>query len=149
MALRNPPCTTTVGQNSAFKTLQGLNKPLFLTDQVTEDVKPQEKEEEKGTTLSPVGPVIPPEKYPHVQRNTKSKPRHSYKTTRTKAKQHITKDIDKESRHPFAMYGSGERQADMASKRTHNVGPAASTKEVSITWQKNINISVLVKNVLL
>ncbi|KAG7333940.1 hypothetical protein KOW79_002347 [Hemibagrus wyckioides] len=101
-----------------------------IRDQVTEDVKPQEKEEEKGTTLSPVGPVIPPEKYPHVQSNTKSKPRHLYKTTRTKAKQHITKDIDKESRHPFAMYGSGERQADMASKRTHNVGPAASTKEI-------------------
>lgn len=56
---------------------------------------------------------------------------HSYKLTQTKAKHHITKDSDKESRHPFAMYGSGEKQADMASKRTHNVGPAASTKEVT------------------
>ncbi|MCJ8730445.1 hypothetical protein PDJAM_G00184750 [Pangasius djambal] len=98
--------------------------------QITEDVKPQEKEEEKGTALYPAAPVIPPETFPCVQTNMKSKPRQSYKPTRTKAKHHITKDIDKESRHPFAMYGSGDRQADMASKRTHNVGPAASTKEI-------------------
>ncbi|XP_027030772.1 centriole, cilia and spindle-associated protein [Tachysurus fulvidraco] len=99
-----------------------------IKEQVT-DVKPQEREEEKGTTFSPVGPIIPAEKYPCVQSNTKSKPRHPYKPTRTKAK-HLTKDSDKDSRHPFAMYGSGERQADMASKRTHNVGPSASTKEI-------------------
>ncbi|RVE74669.1 hypothetical protein OJAV_G00024290 [Oryzias javanicus] len=36
----------------------------------------------------------------------------------------------KESRHPFALYGSGERSADMAGRRTHNVGPAASTTEI-------------------
>ncbi|KAK2852526.1 hypothetical protein Q7C36_007727 [Tachysurus vachellii] len=100
-----------------------------IKEQVTE-VKPQEKEDEKGTTHSPVGPIIPAEKYPCVQSNSKSKLRHPYKPTRIKAKQHLTKDSDKDSRHPFAMYGSGERQADMASKRTHNVGPAASTKEI-------------------
>ncbi|XP_017320156.1 centriole, cilia and spindle-associated protein [Ictalurus punctatus] len=101
-----------------------------VREQVTEDVKTQAKEEEKGTVLSLVAPVIPKEKYPCVQSNTKSKPRHSYKPTRTKAKHHITIDVDKENRHPFAMYGSGEKQADMASKRTHNVGPASSTKEI-------------------
>ncbi|XP_060782146.1 centriole, cilia and spindle-associated protein isoform X2 [Neoarius graeffei] len=98
-----------------------------IIEQVTDDVKPQEKEE--VTTGESAGPVIPPETYPCVQSNTKSKPRHSHRTTRTKVKHHI-KDTDKESRHPFAMYGSGEKQADMASKRTHNVGPAASTKEI-------------------
>ncbi|KAF6731135.1 Centriole, cilia and spindle-associated protein [Oryzias melastigma] len=36
----------------------------------------------------------------------------------------------KESRHPFALYGSGERSADVAGRRTHNVGPAASTTEI-------------------
>uniref|UniRef100_UPI0037E7EDC5 centriole, cilia and spindle-associated protein n=1 Tax=Semicossyphus pulcher TaxID=241346 RepID=UPI0037E7EDC5 len=36
----------------------------------------------------------------------------------------------KESRHPFALYGSGEKDADMASRKTHNVGPAASTNEI-------------------
>ncbi|KAF5901583.1 centriole, cilia and spindle-associated protein, partial [Clarias magur] len=95
--------------------------------QITEDVKPGGKEEEN--VLPPVAPVITPELYRHVQSKTKSKPRHSYKSTRSKDKHHITKDSEKESRHPFAMYASGERQADMASKRTHNVGPAASTKE--------------------
>ncbi|XP_037553426.1 centriole, cilia and spindle-associated protein [Nematolebias whitei] len=36
----------------------------------------------------------------------------------------------KESRHPFALYGSGEKDADVASRKTHNVGPAASTAEI-------------------
>lgn len=36
----------------------------------------------------------------------------------------------KESRHPFALYGSGEKDADMAGRKTHNVGPAASTNEI-------------------
>uniref|UniRef100_A0A7N8YL75 Centriole, cilia and spindle-associated protein b n=1 Tax=Mastacembelus armatus TaxID=205130 RepID=A0A7N8YL75_9TELE len=37
---------------------------------------------------------------------------------------------DKESRHPFALYGSGERDADIAGRKTHNVGPASSTNEI-------------------
>ncbi|XP_069030109.1 centriole, cilia and spindle-associated protein isoform X4 [Embiotoca jacksoni] len=36
----------------------------------------------------------------------------------------------KDSKHPFALYGSGEKDADIASRKTHNVGPAASTKEI-------------------
>ena len=40
------------------------------------------------------------------------------------------KEDSKDSRHPFALYGSGEKDADIASRKTHNVGPAASTKEV-------------------
>ncbi|XP_023128748.2 centriole, cilia and spindle-associated protein [Amphiprion ocellaris] len=40
------------------------------------------------------------------------------------------RDDSKESRHPFALYGSGEKDADMACRKTHNVGPAASTKEI-------------------
>ncbi|XP_068445819.1 centriole, cilia and spindle-associated protein [Clinocottus analis] len=39
-------------------------------------------------------------------------------------------DDSRESRHPFALYGSGEKDADMASRKTHNVGPAASTTEI-------------------
>ncbi|KAM8895247.1 centriole, cilia and spindle-associated protein [Spinachia spinachia] len=39
-------------------------------------------------------------------------------------------DDAKDGRHPFALYGSGEKEADMASRRTHNVGPAASTSEI-------------------
>lgn len=37
---------------------------------------------------------------------------------------------NKDGRHPFALYGSGEKDADMAARKTHNVGPAASTKEI-------------------
>ncbi|XP_017274157.1 centriole, cilia and spindle-associated protein isoform X2 [Kryptolebias marmoratus] len=40
------------------------------------------------------------------------------------------RDELKESRHPFALYGSGEKDADIASRKTHNVGPAASTTEI-------------------
>uniref|UniRef100_A0A1A7XYE8 Centriole, cilia and spindle-associated protein b n=1 Tax=Iconisemion striatum TaxID=60296 RepID=A0A1A7XYE8_9TELE len=36
----------------------------------------------------------------------------------------------KESRHPFALYGSGEKDADISARKTHNVGPAASTSEI-------------------
>uniref|UniRef100_A0A8C9XT69 Centriole, cilia and spindle-associated protein b n=2 Tax=Sander lucioperca TaxID=283035 RepID=A0A8C9XT69_SANLU len=39
-------------------------------------------------------------------------------------------DDSKESRHPFALYASGEKNSNMASKKTHNVGPAASTTEI-------------------
>ncbi|KAK6328215.1 hypothetical protein J4Q44_G00001930 [Coregonus suidteri] len=40
------------------------------------------------------------------------------------------KETDKKNRHPFALYGGGDRPAEMARKKTHNVGPAASTKEI-------------------
>ncbi|KAK2854188.1 hypothetical protein Q5P01_006849 [Channa striata] len=36
----------------------------------------------------------------------------------------------KESRHPFALYASGEKDADIAARKTHNVGAAASTTEI-------------------
>ncbi|XP_071765524.2 centriole, cilia and spindle-associated protein [Centroberyx gerrardi] len=40
------------------------------------------------------------------------------------------REDNKESRHPFALYGSGEKHAEMAGRKTHNVGPAASTTEI-------------------
>ena len=52
-----------------------------------------------------------------------------------------------EGRHPFALYGQGERAADMAAKRTHNVGPAASTGEVSsrsLTFHSTFYFSSLI-----
>lgn len=42
------------------------------------------------------------------------------------------REDNKESRHPFALYGSGEKDADIAGRKTHNVRPAASTCEVII-----------------
>ncbi|XP_076582210.1 centriole, cilia and spindle-associated protein [Chaetodon auriga] len=40
------------------------------------------------------------------------------------------REDSKDSRHPFALYGSGEKDADIAGRKTHNVGPAASTNEI-------------------
>ncbi|XP_040888451.1 centriole, cilia and spindle-associated protein [Toxotes jaculatrix] len=40
------------------------------------------------------------------------------------------REDSKETRHPFALYGSGEKDADIAGRKTHNVGPAASTNEI-------------------
>lgn len=40
------------------------------------------------------------------------------------------REDSKEGRHPFALYGSGEKDADIAGRKTHNVGPAASTNEI-------------------
>ncbi|MBN3324080.1 CCSAP protein, partial [Atractosteus spatula] len=37
---------------------------------------------------------------------------------------------DKENRHPFALYGWAERCAETGLKKTHNVRPSASTKEI-------------------
>ncbi|KPP64375.1 centriole, cilia and spindle-associated protein-like [Scleropages formosus] len=54
----------------------------------------------------------------------------SRKSTRAKSQPREATDTDKENRHPFALYGSGEKQAEMAAKRTHNVLPCASTKEI-------------------
>lgn len=40
------------------------------------------------------------------------------------------REDSKDSRHPFALYASGEKDADIAGRKTHNVGPAASTNEI-------------------
>ncbi|XP_029987091.1 centriole, cilia and spindle-associated protein [Sphaeramia orbicularis] len=41
-----------------------------------------------------------------------------------------SKEDSKYGRHPFALYGSGEKDADISNRKTHNVGPAASTTEI-------------------
>ncbi|ROL49539.1 Centriole, cilia and spindle-associated protein [Anabarilius grahami] len=87
----------------------------------------QEREEEKARECFP---ALNPETDTHILNTPKSKRRSSHKYTRSKVKPHVTEDLDKENRHPFALYGSGERQTDMASKKTHNVGPATSTAEI-------------------
>lgn len=46
------------------------------------------------------------------------------------APKHKPREDNMEGRHPFALYGRGERTADIAAKKTHNVGPAASTVEI-------------------
>ncbi|KAL0177934.1 hypothetical protein M9458_026828, partial [Cirrhinus mrigala] len=86
----------------------------------------QNGEEERSRESSP---ALNPETDTQILNTPKSKRHSSHKYSRLKVKPHATKDPEKENRHPFALYGAGERQTDMASKKTHNVGPAASTAE--------------------
>lgn len=87
----------------------------------------QDGEEENARECAP---ALNPETDTHILNIPKSKRHSSHKHTRSKVKPDVTKDPDKENRHPFALYGSGEKQTDMASKKTHNVGPATSTAEI-------------------
>lgn len=91
-------------------------------------------EEKKSRECSP---ALKPETDTHTKSTPKLKRLSSHKSTRSKVKPHATKDPDKENRHPFALYGAGEKQTDMASKKTHNVGPATSTAEVSVLSVQN------------
>lgn len=65
------------------------------------------------------------------QRSKPSKSRQTWRSQRVRpAPTQQPGEGSKESRHPFALYGSGEKDADIAGRKTHNVGPAASTNEV-------------------
>ncbi|XP_029903194.1 centriole, cilia and spindle-associated protein [Myripristis murdjan] len=68
----------------------------------------------------------------HRQQTKTSKgSRPSWRASRVRpAPLQVPREDNKESRHPFALYGCGERDADMAARKTHNVGPAASTTEI-------------------
>ncbi|KAJ8248354.1 hypothetical protein GJAV_G00241110 [Gymnothorax javanicus] len=52
------------------------------------------------------------------------------KSLRAKSKQPRSTVTSMGERHPFAMYGWAEQQANMAGKKTHNVLPAGSTTEI-------------------
>lgn len=41
-----------------------------------------------------------------------------------------SKEDSKQIRHPFVLYASGEKDSDIASRKTHNVRPVASTQEI-------------------
>ncbi|KAJ7984898.1 hypothetical protein DPEC_G00359540 [Dallia pectoralis] len=61
---------------------------------------------------------------------SRNKAKQSRKHPRAGSLLRESKVTGNESRHPFAMYGAGDRPDEMASKKTHNVGPAASTNEI-------------------
>jgi len=44
------------------------------------------------------------------------------------------REDSKDSKHPFALYGSGEKDADIAGRKTYNVGPATSTTGVIVLF---------------
>lgn len=85
-----------------------------------------EAKEEK-TSGAANGPTLPElETGPKGQ----PKPKSSKKLPKLRGPLRRLKESNKENKHPFALYGQGERQAEMANKKTHNVCPAASTKEI-------------------
>ncbi|KAL2083690.1 hypothetical protein ACEWY4_021463 [Coilia grayii] len=111
-----------------------LTKPVAARSQEIE-VPPPNREPEVETNNRRACPVIATEVKLPVPIKPKSRQHASHKPTRTKSQPRKCQDPqdtkdDKENRHPFAMYGSGDRKADTASKKTHNVCPAASTKEI-------------------
>ncbi|NXJ04758.1 CCSAP protein, partial [Odontophorus gujanensis] len=54
----------------------------------------------------------------------------SSRNDRRSAKSPQKTDPPKESKHPFALYGWGERQTDTGSQKTHNVCASASVNEI-------------------
>ncbi|TRY86046.1 hypothetical protein DNTS_001926 [Danionella cerebrum] len=84
-----------------------------------DDIAPQPAAEDEE--LRERSPALIPETQTQILNTTKSKLRH----TRSKVKPHASRDTDKENRHPFALYGAGERQTDMAARKTHNIHESA------------------------
>ncbi|NXT18897.1 CCSAP protein, partial [Syrrhaptes paradoxus] len=54
----------------------------------------------------------------------------SSRNDRRSAKSLQKTDVPKENKHPFALYGWGERQTDTGSQKTHNVCASASANEI-------------------
>nr|XP_009679371.1 PREDICTED: centriole, cilia and spindle-associated protein [Struthio camelus australis] len=54
----------------------------------------------------------------------------SSRNDRRSAKSPQKTDAPKENKHPFALYGWGERQTDTGSQKTHNVCASASVNEI-------------------
>ncbi|XP_008938282.1 PREDICTED: centriole, cilia and spindle-associated protein, partial [Merops nubicus] len=54
----------------------------------------------------------------------------SSRSARRAAKSPPKTDAPKENKHPFALYGWGERQTDTGSQKTHNVCASASANEI-------------------
>uniref|UniRef100_A0A1A8KMA6 Centriole, cilia and spindle-associated protein b n=1 Tax=Nothobranchius kuhntae TaxID=321403 RepID=A0A1A8KMA6_NOTKU len=69
----------------------------------------------------------PPSQKTKPSRSTKQT--HHLQQVRASPLQQPREDT-KESRHPFALYGCGEKDADISGRKTHNVCAAASTSEI-------------------
>ncbi|CAL8353095.1 unnamed protein product [Merluccius merluccius] len=98
-----PGCTEPVPKIQLPEEAEGVSPTSAATE--TKSRHPEQVKTSKSTK--------PPQHVKRVRSAPKHKPRENMK-----------------GRHAFALYGQGERSADMAAKRTHNVGPAASTVEI-------------------
>ncbi|XP_061522870.1 centriole, cilia and spindle-associated protein [Phycodurus eques] len=72
-----------------------------------------------------------PEQEPAGSQMQQTKPqRLSRFTCGRRVKPALARPPTEDSNHPFALYASGEKDADIAGRKTHNVRPAASTDQI-------------------
>uniref|UniRef100_A0A8B9J2E8 Centriole, cilia and spindle associated protein n=1 Tax=Amazona collaria TaxID=241587 RepID=A0A8B9J2E8_9PSIT len=92
-----------------------------------EDKEKQQKEEQEKTAEHPSVKEADKTSRPG-QRPSQSAL--SSRNDRRSAKSPQKTDAPKENKHPFALYGWGERQTDTGSQKTHNVCASASANEI-------------------
>ncbi|XP_016152462.1 PREDICTED: centriole, cilia and spindle-associated protein [Ficedula albicollis] len=92
-----------------------------------EDQEKQEKEEQEKTVEHTS--VKEADKTSRTGRRP-SRSALSSRNDRKSAKSPQRTDAPKENKHPFALYGWGERQTDTGSQKTHNVCASASVNEI-------------------
>uniref|UniRef100_A0A8D2M509 Centriole, cilia and spindle-associated protein n=1 Tax=Zonotrichia albicollis TaxID=44394 RepID=A0A8D2M509_ZONAL len=92
-----------------------------------EDQEKQEKEEQEKTVEHTS--VKEADKTSRTGRRP-SRSALSGRNDRKSAKSPQRTDAPKENKHPFALYGWGERQTDTGSQKTHNVCASASVNEI-------------------
>uniref|UniRef100_A0A8C3D399 Centriole, cilia and spindle associated protein n=1 Tax=Corvus moneduloides TaxID=1196302 RepID=A0A8C3D399_CORMO len=92
-----------------------------------EEQEKQEKEEQEKTVEH--APVKEADKTSRTGRRP-SRSALSSRNDRKSAKSPQRTDAPKENKHPFALYGWGERQTDTGSQKTHNVCASASVNEI-------------------
>ncbi|XP_072712434.1 centriole, cilia and spindle-associated protein [Ciconia boyciana] len=92
-----------------------------------EDQEKQQREEQEKNVED--NPVKEADKTSRTGRRP-SRSALSSRNDRRSAKSPQKTDAPKENKHPFALYGWGERQTDTGSQKTHNVCASASANEI-------------------
>ncbi|NXD68696.1 CCSAP protein, partial [Eolophus roseicapillus] len=103
------------------------HKLLLSLEKEREDKEKQQKEQQEKTvehtSVKEADKTSRPGRRPSQSalssRNDRRSPKSPQKT-----------DAPKENKHPFALYGWGERQTDTGSQKTHNVCASASANEI-------------------
>ncbi|NWW86782.1 CCSAP protein, partial [Rhynochetos jubatus] len=100
---------------------------FFFLEKEKEDPEKQQKEEPEKTAEH--ASVKEADKTSRTGRRP-SQSALSSRNDRKSAKSPQKTDAPKENKHPFALYGWGERQTDTGSQKTHNVCASASANEI-------------------
>ncbi|NXC60761.1 CCSAP protein, partial [Aleadryas rufinucha] len=103
------------------------NTFFFFLEKEKEEQEKQEKEEQEKTVEH--ASVKEADKTSRTGRRP-SRSALSSRNDRKSAKSPQRTDAPKENKHPFALYGWGERQTDTGSQKTHNVCASASVNEI-------------------